>query len=266
MSIQAPSMPLIRLVQHLSCSGGTLICRCLAALREVALLSEVNPLSRIHTASLRFSPTDLAYLAIKGNFPQAEELSKKLFRKSIKVTNKHLQAFSKELIIRDHSHSDYLVESTHSAEGTVRGLLQQEYQLLSIITIRHPVDCYLSMLRRNWVKFTPGTFDEYCRRYLVFVEQNRPHKLFKYENFVQDPKKEMQAMCSALALVYDSDFLNRIDKIELTGDSGRRVGNKIVPRKRREFNDEFVEQAETSFHFKKICKDFDYSPDLSKQP
>ena len=258
--------PLIRMLQHLSCTGGTLISRHIAGMPDVALLSEVNPLSRIHTEHPRFSPTDMTYLAVMGDFPQTEELSKKIFLADIKVITQHLAPYNKRLVIRDHSHSDYLVGGITPGPGATRSCLQEDYEINTVLSIRHPVDSYLSMLLRGWVKFTPASFDEFCRRYLLFIECNTPHTLVKYESFVADPEKEMKRICRALSLAYNEGFLKKINLLELTGNSGRGSDNKIAPRKRREFDDAFAKEVAESTHFREICAKFDYSPDLGIQP
>ncbi len=45
---EAPQKQPIRIIQHLSCTGGTLISKFLAAMPNVVLLNEVNPLSQLH--------------------------------------------------------------------------------------------------------------------------------------------------------------------------------------------------------------------------
>ena len=51
----APAEP-IRSVHHLACTAGSLISRCIAALPNVVLLSEIDPLSRMQAAASGAKP------------------------------------------------------------------------------------------------------------------------------------------------------------------------------------------------------------------
>jgi len=260
---KAPEKQPIRLIQHLSCTGGTLIAKCLAAMPNVALLSEANPLSQLHIYSdPKFAPTDLTYLAINGNFPLINELSEKIFKADIDVIAEHVKQLGKYLVIREHSHSDFLVGESPKEYSTIRKLLKGDYPILSILTVRHPVDSYLSLIENGWIHFTPPTFDEYCKRYLLFIEHNDDLPMCKYEDFVSDPKKEIKPLCEALALPFNEDFQDVFDLNIMSGDSGR-SSNTISKRKRRECNDKFLEEANQSAMYLQLCEQLNYSPSVT---
>ena len=253
----------IRLIQHLSCTGGTLISKCLAAMPNVALLSEVHPLSRLLIDSApKFAPTDLTYLAIHGRFPLVDELSENMFKADIDVISVHLKLLGKHLVIREHSHSDFLVGDSPNENSTIRMLLEDDYPILAILTVRHPVDCYLSLLENGWIHFSPPTFDEYCRRYLLFISRNEDLPMCKYEDFVNDPKKEIKLLCDALDLAFNEDFLDVFDLNIMSGDSGR-SSNTIGKRKRREYDEKFFEEAKESAMYLQLCEQLNYDPSLA---
>lgn len=258
--------PTLSLIQHLSCTGGTIICRCLASLPDVVLLSEVNPLSKIHLESPRFSPTDMTYLANIGGFPAVDELSRKIFRTEIKVILKHLKLFNKHLVIRDHSHSDYLTTNLLEGQGTTRKFLAADYNVKAVVTVRHPVDSYLSMQLRGWVKFSPPSFDEFCRRYLLFLKYNPTLSLFKYEDFARQPEATIQAISNVLNLKYTPNFIKHFNQHKLTGGSGRSSDEVIRLRQRRSYDEGFAQEVSQSTHYREICRSLNYPEALDAQP
>lgn len=256
----------VRVIQHLSCTGGTLISKCLAGLPNVALLSEVNPLSALHVDSKHpgFAPTDLIFLSKRAKLPNFDELSRDVFKAEIAVIAKHARLFGKHLIIREHSHSDFLEDETPNGFSTIRRLLKEDHALLSILTIRHPVDSYLSMVKLGWVRFTPKTFDEYCRRYLLFIHHNENVPVYKYEDFVNDPSTEMERICQSLDLPFNDDFLDVFDINTLSGDSGR-SSHIIEKRERHKFDDNFQKEVNESSSYHELCKIAGYEASLETQ-
>jgi hypothetical protein len=257
-----PQKTPIRIIQHLSCTGGTLISKCLTAMPNVVLLSEVHPLSRLHVDSRpRFAPTDITYLALWGGFPFIDELSEKIFRADIDVISQHVRQLGKYLVIREHSHSDFMVGESPTGFSTIKELLKEDYPVLSVVTVRHPVDSYLSLLNNGWVHFVPETFDEYCRRYLLFIEQNEGLPVCKYEEFVQDPETELKALCDALDLPFNEDFEDVFDLNIMSGDSGRSSA-VIAKRERRSYDDSFRTELRESSGYSELCKRLAYEPSL----
>src|SRR5690606_18702694 len=73
--------PTLRIIHHFACSGGTLICKCLAAQPNVFLLSELHPTTRlgINMKKAAYTPRDITTQAIYGRVPNVDELAEKLF-------------------------------------------------------------------------------------------------------------------------------------------------------------------------------------------
>ncbi len=259
-NLESSQKPLVRMVQHLSCTGGSIISKCLAALPNVALLSEVNPNSRQHIGKVpRFSPTDLTALAIYNKFPLIEELSKNIFYADVSVLVKHTTSLGKHLLLREHSHSDFLAKKAPVSQGTIETILGNDFRLLSAITVRNPVDSYLSLVKNNWVEFSPSCFDEYCRRYSLFIQQNAHIPRIKYEHFILDPEAQIKHLSKVLELPYDEDFMEMFDAQGVTGNSGRK-SKSITKRKRREYDQAFYQESQKSFHYKNLCQLLNYRP------
>jgi hypothetical protein len=191
-----------------------------------------------------------------------DELSEKIFKAEISVINKHLKQLGKYLIIREHSHSDYHVGGAANEFSTCKNLLKDDYFVLSVLTVRHPVDSYLSLINNGWIHFSPSTFNEYCGRYLLFVEHNKDLLVCKYEDFVDDTVKELKVLCECLDLPFNEDFLDLFDLNVISGDSGR-SSNIISKRKRRDYNENFYKELNKSTNYFELCEQLQYEPSIT---
>jgi hypothetical protein len=99
----------IRTIHHLSCTGGALITKCLAAMPNVMVLNEVDPLStmRFRPENPIFTPTDMLALVRQGNHRVSEELLISLFIQDLQMLRKELSSVGKRLLLRDHNHSHF---------------------------------------------------------------------------------------------------------------------------------------------------------------
>jgi len=106
------SKPVIRIIHHFACSGGSLVSKCLSAMPNIFLLSEVHPHSDLQSNKDKpqYSPSDLAKLGFYAGIPEQKKLAEKLFVASVKTSQQHISERGGSLILRDHTHSDYCVE------------------------------------------------------------------------------------------------------------------------------------------------------------
>ena len=200
--------------------------------------------------------------ALQGKFPLFDDLSKKIFKANIGVISKHVQELGKYLVLREHSHSDFLVGSSSSNVSIIKKLLKDDYPLLCVLTVRHPIDSYLSLIsNEGWTHFTPATFDEYCKRYLLFIEHNKDVPVHKYEDFLANPETEIKLLCKTLNLPFNEDFQDVFDLNAMSGDSGR-ASNVISARKRREFDDNLRAEIEESTKYVQLCETLCYETSI----
>lgn len=251
--------PKLRVIHHLACSGGTLISKCIGALPNVYVLSEVNPASLNHIGGgkPKFLPSDITTLSRYANIPQVQELADSLFRQNILTTNMHVIEHGGVLVLRDHTHSDYCVGSDHVDESKVVSTLSEDFDIIRLATIRHPVDAYLSLVKNNWEQHVPKGFEEYCKRFLKFTSQFYKRDIIKYEDIVSDPVKQLKKIAKKLDLPFSASFIDTFSTMQVTGDSGR-SGAVIEERPRRPLSDEQIAMISSSKSFKKIAKKFNY--------
>ncbi|MEN0653295.1 MULTISPECIES: sulfotransferase [Hyphobacterium] len=254
-----PARPLLRMINHMACTGGTLIARGLNAQPNTLVLSEVDPLSSIQLTTMRsrFAPTDPILLARVGLFPVSDEVAVEMFQASVDVLLTRLDRQGRGLVLRGHAHSQFCTEQDWAARPTLFEMFSRKTSIASVVTVRDPLDSWLSLIENDWRHFDPFSIDEYARRYHAFLDRHAELPCFKYENFVNDPDAEMRRMCEALELRYNSDWRSLISAYRLSGDSGRR-GDTIAPRPRREVPDALLEQAGTSSRFVELCDRLEY--------
>ena len=248
----------IRTIHHFACTGGTLISKCLASLPNTQLLSEVNPFSaQALGGNTGFFPTDLLRLAHAGSRDVDDELVGSIFLRGLEAIYENTQRNGLRLILRDHAHSHFAVGEGTEHKPTLREIVAREFATVSVVTVRHPIDSYLSLRHNGWVDFKPGCTEEYARRYNSFLDRYEGVETFRYEDFVEDPECVLESMCKALELVYAPSFLDIFPAHTLSGDSGR-SGDTIAPRARREIDEAFLEEAmkATSMHL--LCNRLNY--------
>lgn len=251
--------PIIRVIQHLACTGGTIISKCISALPNVFLLSEVHPNSKLFPPEGQptYLPSDITSLCKYAKIPNLRELSEKLFLDNIVAAADHVSKHGGKLVIREHTHSDFHVGESSACASSLISLLSTKFQVKSILSIRNPVDSYLSLLNNGWLHFFPHDFEEYCARIVQMLECYRETDMFLYEDFVDAPEQIIEKMCDVLDLDYSEFFIDLFPLETVTGDSGRSA-NSISKRTRREMSETFKAEVESSASYQLIKEKFGY--------
>ena len=247
----------IRLIHHFACTGGTLITKCLACSPNVHVLSEVDPLSPMAPANGKFNPTDLIQLVQHGNRGTSVEEKLALFQATFGLLYNSSAAKGLRMLVRDHTHSHFCTGSEIESRPTLGRILSDQYQAQSIITVRHSLDSWLSLVKNGWVSFQPATLEEYARRYQAFLDINPNVRIFKYEDFVASPAGVLRELCEALDLPFPADFQLLFTAHSFSGDSGRK-GEVIKPRERRPIANDLVAQVQDSLAFRSLCRQLNY--------
>jgi hypothetical protein len=213
----------VRTVHHFACTGGTLICKCIASMPNVQLLSEVDPLSPQvgQVTRPRFAPTDLVTLMRQSTCGADDALVLELFQTGLKIIHRDAVDRGQRLVLRDHAHSHFCHGTTVPDRPTLRDMVQAVLPVRSVVTVRHPLESFAALLDKAWVHFAPDTLDEYCRRYGAFLDRHDGVRILRYEDFVSNPATTAQQICVQLDLVYSADFDDLFGVHRLTGDSGR---------------------------------------------
>lgn len=263
MEIAARPPEPIRTIHHFACTGGTLFSKCLAVMPNTQLLSEVDPLSPL-MRSLVFAPSDLILHLQHGRWSAGADVLGDVFLAGLQVLYDRSNKNGTRLVLRDHTHSHFCTGAKIPDRVTFQALIAQRFPTLSVVTVRHPLDSFLSLKFQGWIQFSPQTFDEYCKRYLVFLDAYQGGEVFKYEDFVTDTDKTLAAICAVLQLPFMPDVLDLLSVVGLTGDSGR-GGLVIEKRARRPVPEDVAAECLTSSAYTTLCVRLGYDPDSQAQ-
>lgn len=245
----------IRTIHHFACSGGTIISKQLAAMPNTRVLSEVDPFSSL--SKVRFTPSDLISLLRNSSRNVNNDLLQRVFLAGLDEVYKYACQTGERLVLRDHSHSHFCTNADISTRPLLLDVIQAHYPTRSVLTLRHPLDSYLSLQANSWLHFAPGTLEEYSRRYLLFLDSFPNVPIFKYEDFTQSPALIMEKMCNVLALPYNPYFEDVSSVQYLSGDSGR-AGNRISLRARRAIPEAVAQECLNSQNYHKLCTRLEY--------
>ncbi len=250
---QAVTPEPIRLVHHFACTGGTLLCKCIAAMPNVQLLSEVDPLSTVleQPGKPRFASTDMVTVMRQSTRGANPDLLLDLFLNNLRIIHSDAVTLGQRLVVRDHAHSHYCFGSEILARPSLREIVSSRFSIRSVVTVRHPLDSFLSLEANGWVNFYPPTIDEYCRRYIAFLRAYEGVPVLKYESFVAAPHEVMHNVCSLLEIPYSDQFIDLFSVFRLTGESGRR-SNFIEYKPRRPVNERLSNEIPQSDHYQTL--------------
>jgi hypothetical protein len=252
----------IRSFHQLACSGGTMISKCIAALPNVVLLSEIDPLSRMEVAKPgekpRFAPSDVIHALNHATRKIEDSIRIAAFRASIDAVVTGLEKSGMRMVLRDHSHSQFFTDVDASARPTVLEILKQAFPTVSLISVRHPLDCFLGLSSNGWTHFKPFTLEEYSLRATQFLDFHDSCARLRYEDFVEDPQGQLERICDILALPFEPLAIDMIGAIRISGDSGR-SSTTISARPRRAVPEE-IEKQRASGAYVALCERLDYAP------
>ncbi len=252
----------VRTVHHLACTGGTVISKCLALMANVVLLSEIDPLSRLLERRERpaFVPTDLIHglrHSLRGN---DEEIMSEVFAAGTATLRDALSRRGQVLVLRDHPHSHFFLDGVDEARPTLREILAPDLEVLPLVTLRHPVDSFMSLRKNRWeTHFSPSTLDEYARRSLRFLRRYADVPQVRYEEFTAAPEETLEHMCRLLRLDYSPGALDLLPAVRLSGDSGR-SDNVVRPRPPRPIPEALAKDCAASAAYEELCALTGYDP------
>ncbi|NDY93412.1 sulfotransferase [Ideonella livida] len=247
-AVQAPVEP-VRTLHHLACTGGTLIAKCLAAVPNVQLLSEIDPLSTqqrdLAGGRPRFAPSDMVTQWRQSSRGVDEPALVALFQQELRWIHAHARQRGQRLLLRDHAHSHFCLGAEVPERPGLDDMVRAVLPTRSVVTVRHPLDSYLSLRQLRWVHFQPATFEAYCQRWHAFLDHHARQPVVRYEDFVADPVAGLRQLCEALDLPPADHAPLVFDAFRLTGDSGRGDG-VIAPRPPRPLPPELAAEAAAS--------------------
>lgn len=249
----------LRTIHHFACTGGTLISKVLSGMPNTVLLSEIDPLSN-GIPSVRFMPTDVIFGLRQSIRPVDPDIIIAVFIACVRAAKDGVARGGSRLVLRDHSHSQFCRDDTdYTVRPTLLEMLREDFPMRSIVTVRHPLDSFLSLTKHGWITFSPDTLDAYAERYIAFLERHQGLPIVRYEDFVASPETVSRELCRILALEYSPFATELIPLLEMSGDSGRNEG-PIAERPRRPVTDAIGAERSTSKTYEALCRRLGYNP------
>lgn len=231
--LQSASAPQpVRLIHHFACSGGTIISKALAMQPGVVLLGEMDPLSPLRVSQNGkppFAPSDIVLALQHAHRTIPQNVLIDSFIDGTLSAKRGIEAEGLHLVLRDHAHSHFCTGLDHQTRPTLHAMFAARAETLGIVTVRHPLESFISLAKNGWKHFQPFTLGEYARRYIAFLEAHEGLPIFTYERFSSAPEETVEQMADALVLRSSPLALHLLSIPRLSGDSGR-SGNIIAPR------------------------------------
>ena len=252
----------IYIIHHLACTGGSLISKLIRNSFNCVLVSEINP--GYAFGSYYFSPHDLL-----SQFSFASNKSIRTFQQAIENYNRSLDFcienidIDQFLVIRDWSDGDfYSTNLLPHICSTKDWIDSKKYNIHSVITVRHPIESFISKVKSNWQKDdNKNSLEIYCRKYLYFLNHYEFSEIFYYENICCNHKSELKK----LSKIWSKKFKNikSISQKKISGDSGR-SSTKIMLRASKNISKELRDQMNSSHSYNKLCKRLGYKADIEE--
>ena len=197
-------------------SGATLLNRCLGSLPNVVIMSEVNPLGGGWGEKKEKSPITIKEqarqwynisLQTEGFVDNAIELAE--------VCKKN----KKHLIIRDWSYVNFTPHELNNFTPSNKLLsyeqlkLNDQKDLTTFAFVRDSIDV--------WISRGMPPVEEFYKQYSEYINEliKNDIKIFKYEDFCQNPDKEMKKICKYIQIPYSDNYKNYNDFVNVNGDT-----------------------------------------------
>ena len=278
-------------LHHGSATGGSLVAQVLSAATNSILTSELNPFSTIrdHRVRPQYDPTAMLW-HLSYNSSEIDSISKlKYFVCQLDISIKHVEKLSRNLLIRDHTHSTFnftdqdinlfgyksyslLLDAIKYFYDT-KDILLRFPRLNPILSIRHPIDSYISLVEKNWQGpycRKTNTFDEYCKSMIklqTYMVEKESAKVIRYEDICCRMNESLEQLFNELNIAFVIPSLDKINSIKVTGKSGRKSDN-IVYRERRfdVISKQLISEIINSENYLAYCETNKYNKKIEGHP
>ncbi|MBC6419373.1 MAG: hypothetical protein GDA44_11645 [Prochloron sp. SP5CPC1] len=258
------NQPILSL-HHQACTGGSIISKYFNDyFSNLVLISEINPKATF--GSYRFSPLNpLSQYAYQSGEPwHYEAFQKKIYIHEISLINKDISSKNSYLLIRDWSHGDFFSFTIISETTTVNWLTDAGFSVIPIVTVRHPLESYLSARAKKWVDMS---LHEYCERYHSFFKVYAACPVFYYEDFCRSPEDFFSKIINyykdkGIHLIKNSGYSpHRAGSKKISGDSGRSASLPYL-RSAKPIPNHLANTTKSTSAYLNLCTKLGYNPYL----
>lgn len=237
------------------------MCKCLACMEGVTLLSEIhpyathlfNPLVQAKEWFGLFDQPDLDHLHAQGTVN---------FTKAIELIKQRCDERGHALVLRDWAHLDYTGHpfTTPGYTPLLYTELAGYFEIVRISTTRDPVTQWQSLVQLDIMRapLQSGTvdIDQFLLGYRKYAELCVETGFIRFEDFLRKPELPMRKLCDQLQLKFDPGFIEKwIHYQTITGDVGNPRGlSKIKAPPRRPIDSGLREKFLANADYHRACK------------
>lgn len=251
--------PTIRILRNLARSGGTLIGKCIGCMDKVTLISEIHPANLQTTGPMMQAQKWFGLITTKDTLRWKIRPPNTL--QFVSMCDIRSKSMGNALVLRDWSHLDYIgIPFTTPKFGfALREELESVYDTRIAVTVRHPIDQFLS-LRELPIVQSQLTLEGYllgCKRFAEFASE---HGFYRYEDFTKDPDTVLQGICNDLNLPFDPEYANKWQNFtHITGDTQPGLGRGSVKKTiqhfdRKPIDDNLLKAFQENTDYLKTCE------------
>ena len=263
-------------IHHASSTGGSILSQVLSAATNSILISEINPYVLYPRNKVRFQPDSILHHLQVNSVKLDDDELLNFFIYQMQVAIRHSSKLSKNILLRDHSHSTFNFKNkdinffnekwsskfTYSLDEFFRKIDGYNISIICpILTTRHPLDSYISNRSNKWLSAYCSKelgIDQYCKSLLKFQQyfvQERDAIIIKYEDVCFDIENSLSKFFKKLNTEYKIPTLDQINSIEVSGKSGRK-STKIAtrPRKIDDCDEDLIKSCKESKFYNLYCE------------
>lgn len=275
-------------IHNVAASGGSICSQFVAACSNSLLVSEIAPsgwLLHPHPDNRQylhgFKPgRPLDHALLNSGKDLSPELKLKYFGYQLEITLLHAHELGKNVLLREHNHSTFPFHD-QATRAELLPFLSSWLNSVSlniplkqwrpILTVRHPLDSFLSAREKGWheeyLQNGTNTFDSYClgllRMQQSFADQHKALVL-RYEDLCSDSGSFLSHLSDGLGCsFFTQPTSSDISSVAVTGKSGRQSPHICLrERQIRLIDDNLTAQIETSAVYMQLCALNGYSPEI----
>jgi len=259
--LENDAKPRLRIFHNLARSGGTLVCRCIASMQGICLLSEIHPFGRTNRHFNVINQYQLWYRDLG-----IESWKSVPFEKSVDHVFDDCASRNQHLILRDWAHIDFIGPPSvkpPSSKLLLNQRLEKKYDLLRYALVRHPAETWRSSSKMRIFQENNIGVEQFLSGYRSYLEEIGNVPIMRYEDFTKSPSDSMELICRYLDVPFDSNFLQNWSSYKnITGDmfnSSRGSGQKeILHFELKEIDPGFKELFASSEDYQFIVSRLDY--------
>ena len=278
-------------IHHVAGSGGSIVSQVISAATNSILISEINPFASIRNKNIEpfYDPTSILWHLTYNSKEISANNKLKYFFFQLGISINHAQEFSKNLVIRDHTHSTFnflgndIVLNNEKIDSLFLDPLKLFYKVNSseinfpkakpILSIRHPLDNYISARKRRWLGAYCGlnlNIENYCKS-LIKLQKHMKMKenavVIRYEDLCLGMEKVLASVFKDLEVEYKIPTLVDINKNKVTGKSGRKsVDISLRDRMISEVDKDLIDEINQSLSYNEYCNMNNYNINYKEYP